>query len=162
MYDRMMSKPERNEQSLVDFEQKKWDAKDRERKDQMQGREQETQQDYVSELNQINDEIARQRRAWEEEARSEIAYTQKTGLSAPVVDSASSKLSLAMTPLVKQRWDQILTPHEKEKLAEVIQDKQRQGHMQMLAKRKREEERAARQAKIEEIKKRVKKTEDTQ
>jgi hypothetical protein len=30
-----------------------------------------------------------------------------------------------MTPLVKQRWDEILTEREKEKLAEVIEDKAR-------------------------------------
>jgi hypothetical protein len=56
-------------------------------------------------------------------------------------DSASSKLGLSMTPLVKQRWDAVLTEREKGKLDEVIRDKEKQKDLQLLAKRKREEER---------------------
>ena len=70
-----------------------------------------------------------QRLAWEAEARDQIAYTDKTGQLKKEVDSASSKLGLSMTPLVKQRWDEILTEREKEKLAEVIEDKARQQEM---------------------------------
>lgn len=96
--------------------------------------------------------MTNERLTWEAEAKAEVEYSEKTGLAKKQPDSASSRLGMSMTPLVKQRWDEILTEREKEKLGEVIQDKERQQDMQLLAKRKREDERSARLEKIQEIK----------
>jgi hypothetical protein len=52
-------------------------------------------------MNAYNEAMARERLAWEEGAKSELAYIEKTGFLKKQVDSASSKLGLSMTPLVK-------------------------------------------------------------
>ena len=96
-------------------------------------------------MNAIHDEMERERVAWEREAKDDIERHAENGAFVrPKADSATAKLGLSNAPLVKQQWDQILTHSEKERLPEVIRDKERQQVMLLLAKRKREEERDAR------------------
>ena len=67
---------------MVDFEQKRWAGIDRE------------EDHRGGEMDQYHAEMQRERQAWEHSARQEV-------LTGVVVDSASSKLGLSMTPLVK-------------------------------------------------------------
>ncbi len=54
----------------------------------------------------------------------------------------------------------ILTEEEKAKLPEVIRDRERQKEVQLLAKRRREEDRESKLAKIQEIKNKTQKLND--
>eukprot|EP00347_Sterkiella_histriomuscorum_P002184 403369142 len=139
---------------LIDYEQKRWDHED---KNQSKDKSQHNH-DYLSDMNTLNDIMARERKAWEQEARREINHVEKGGslgsLTSNIKDSATAMLGDSLAPLVKQRWDNILTSKEKDFLPEVIRDKERQQEMLLLAKRKRETEKESRLAKIEEMKKR--------
>lgn len=91
---------------MVDFESKRWGASNNKNAE-------------PSEMNQQWEEMQRERVQWEQEARQEIA----SGIAKKPVSSANATQGMSMTPLVKQRWDVILTDQEKEKLLEVIEDR---------------------------------------
>ncbi|CDW89174.1 UNKNOWN [Stylonychia lemnae] len=138
---------ENKKSGLVDFEQKRWNEKD----------DDQNRHDYLSEMNRNHDLMARERKAWEEEARNEIEAVDKglnQGQFKKLKDSATAMLGQSMAPLVKQQWDNILSKKEKDQLPEVIMDKEKQQKLQILAKRKRDQDRESRLQKIEELKKR--------
>lgn len=113
---------------MVDYEQKRWDQSDSSKNIKAS---QSKEYDYLGEMSTINDVMARERKAWEAEAKREIDHVNAGGhlgqsISGSVKDSATAMIGEALAPLVKQRWDNILTSKEKEHLPEVIRDKARQ------------------------------------
>jgi len=141
---------------LVDFEQKRWD---------MQEKYEEACKDYKEDNDNIakdnigitlkkNAELTKQLRNREEE-RLKWEEGVKSGRI-----KEGEEIEIRKMPLVKQSYDHVLSKEEKAHLPEIEEERKKQKELQLMIRKRREEEKGLRIQKIIELKNKRKKLDE--